>query len=513
MSVNQPTDKGSKASPRTRRRRWPKRVLIGTSALVLFAALLVGAGIGYIAYRNHQIHHVRVVGLQRPAVSGPQVGVQTFLLIGSTSRCVLNNQQTAAFGSCAAGVTGVNSDVIMLLRADQQTHTVSILSIPRDFVLQNVRPGEFHKVDAALADGPSQLVAVIEQDFGIPINHFVELNFDSFQGIVNALGGVHMYFPDRVFDAESALNITTPGCHLLNGFQALAVVRARHMSYWVHGVEYYDGSGDLGRIIRDHEFLRVLASEVSHRGLGNLATDNAIIGSLAPQLTVDSGLSVTDMINLVLAFHSVNPNTAPQTTLPNIEDHTDYIYEGYDYGSVVLPSYPQDQQAVDSFLGLSSPPGSHIAPHSVTVSVLDGMSDPATASTTSAKLAALGFKVRGIGSTTAVGPLAETIVYYSRGHLLDAERVMQSLSGIVSMARGSTSDGADVTVVTGSNFAVRAPQHRKPGTPTSSPPPTTQPGAATPPGGSGPPGAVLEAPSPPTQQLPSYDPRACPGNP
>ena len=88
--------------------------------------------------------------------------------------------------------------------------------------------------------------------------------------------------PDRVYDAQSGLNITTPGCHELNGFEALALVRARHMNYWENGVEEYDGSGDLGRIVRDHEFLRILASAVSARGLGNPLVDNDLLGEIAP---------------------------------------------------------------------------------------------------------------------------------------------------------------------------------------------------------------------------------------
>lgn len=51
------------------------------------------------------------------------------------------------------------------------------------------------RVDSALAYGPSQLVAAIEEDLGIPFNHYVVLNFDSFGIVVNEFGGVAMYFP------------------------------------------------------------------------------------------------------------------------------------------------------------------------------------------------------------------------------------------------------------------------------------------------------------------------------
>ncbi len=474
-----------------RAHRWARRLSLGVLVLVLFVGGLTGAAFAYVAYRNHQIHRVRVGSLQVSA--GPNVGTQTFLMIGSTSRCVLNGKQANAFGSCAQGITGVNSDVVMLLRADQANHTVRILSIPRDLVLQNVRPGQFHKIDAALADGPTQLVKVIEQDFGIPINHFVELNFDSFQGIVNSIGGIRMYFPTPEKDLYSSLNIKTKGCHLLNGFEALAVVRARHLEYGSH-LQYYDGSGDLGRIIRDHEFLRVLAGQVASHGLGNPISDNSLIGSIAPQLTVDSGLSVTDMINLVLTFHGISPSAVPQWTLPNIEDHADYMYQGYDYGSVVFPAYPQDQRVIDQFLGLSTPPSSSLPASSVTLSVVDGTANPAGTARASSKLSALGFHVISGGSATPVGPVSEAIVYYKAGHLAQAQRVADSLTGIVSLAEGPTAAGANVTLVTGSNFSVVPlhPHH-----------------AAHPSPADVNPLSMLGPVSAGLQSLPWYDPRGC----
>jgi LCP family protein required for cell wall assembly len=512
-------------------------LLRASVALLAVVIALAGAEIAYVAFRYHEVKHVKVRGLVTPPTKGPNVGVQTFLLIGSTSRCVLNNKQTGAFGSCAQGITGVNSDVILLLRADQKTNSVSVLSIPRDLVMNNVRPGQFYKIDAALADGPGQLVAAIEQNFGIPINHFVDLNFDSFQSVVNALGGIKMYFPYRVYDDSSGLHIRKTGCVYLDGFNALALVRARNYWYYKNGQWVEDGSGDLGRIIRVHEFLRVLATAVSKQGLGNPLTDNSLLTAVAPDLEIDSQLSLGDMVDLLRAFHGTSIASVPELTMPNIENFADYIYEGYDYGSVVLPTYPQDQQTVDKFLGLSRPPGSSVPPGKVTVSVTDGSGVAGQATTTADQFSSLGFHVVGTSSATPVSTIAETVVYYKPGDLLDAERIVEDIHGIVAMAQGPTLDGADVTVVTGSEFLVIVP-HRSTGsvtttttasttsttttttstgkktkkhktskattTTTTAPKNTTTttiPSAAN----------TLGPPSAAVQALPSYDPRACPG--
>ena len=195
--------------------------------------------------------------------------------------------------------------------------------IPRDLFIPNARSTGANKVDAGLFQGLTQLVAAIEEDFGIPIQHAVSLNFDQFANIVDALGGINMSFPMSVFDAESGLNVQAATCVHLNGTQALEVVRARHLQYdsGDRPVSYaedwpQENLSDLARIRRDHEFLRVLGAAVAKQGLGNPITDLNLINSVKSDLTFDQSWSVNDMANLVLDFHSVNIGSVPQLTLP-----------------------------------------------------------------------------------------------------------------------------------------------------------------------------------------------------
>ncbi len=131
-------------------------------------------------------------------------------------QCALS-VQNPAYGLCSEGVTGVNSDVILILHLNPSKRTVSVLSIPRDLFVPNARATGANKIDAALYEGPSQLVAAIEEDFGIPIQHYVELNFDTFANVVDTLGGVSMYFPEPVFDAYSGLDIRRPDASTSTG--------------------------------------------------------------------------------------------------------------------------------------------------------------------------------------------------------------------------------------------------------------------------------------------------------
>ena len=314
--------------------------------------------------------------------------------------------QNPAYGLCSQGVNGVNSDVVMILHLNPANHTLAILSVPRDLFVPNARSDGANKIDAALFQGPDQLIDAIEEDYGIPIQHFVELNFDSFINVVNALGGIKMYFPEPVYDAYSGLNIQTTGCLQLNGTQALQVVRARHVQYKGPGVTSNNPSNwpqeaqsDIARIRRDHEFLRVLATAVKSKGLSNPLTDQQLVSSVVSQLTVDSSFSASAMIDLVLGYHDVDVTTAPQLTLPvAVDQFGSYTYQGGSYGDVEFPVEPQDHDAVDQFLGLGSgnedtySGGALPAPSSVTVSVMNGTGAYNQATDTASSLAALGFK-------------------------------------------------------------------------------------------------------------------------
>jgi LCP family protein required for cell wall assembly len=518
---------GRAGSDRSRRRRRIKRAVLIS---VIVVVVLLGGGVGYAYYLTHDLTRVDVRGLHGAATTGQEAGTENILMVGSTSRCALA-VQNPAYGLCSEGVNGVNSDVIMILHADPAHHRLALLSIPRDLFIPNARSDGPNKVDAALFQGISQVVAAIEEDFGIPIQHTVSLNFDQFANVVDALGGINMSFPESVFDANSGLNVQAATCVHLNGTQALAVVRARHLQYksptttspyaenWPQ-----ESLSDLARIRRDHEFLRVLASAVAKQGLGNPITDINLINSVKADLTFDQSWPVSDMANLSLDFHSVDISSVPQLTLP-VAVVTDpngagggLVYQGVGYGDVEFPAQLQDQQAIDQLLGISpttdSMTGTPLpAASSVTVSVMNGTGAYNQATDTASALDALGFHTVGVGDTSATGDIAETVVYYgSTSPTVEAaaEAVVRSMTGSVIMAYDPSrvADGAQVTVVTGTQFAVNPPAaDAAPTTGVGAASPTTTVPATT--TTTAPTSSAIAAPSSTTSALEPWDPRAC----
>ena len=307
---------GGPTAPRTRprsRRRWLRRTLITLGVVIVL--IVAGVAADYF-YLGSLVNRTPVNSLQS---SGQQINI---LLIGSTTRCGLTTQNKA-YGLCSQGITGVNADIDMILHLNTATRQASLLSIPRDLFIPNARVGNNpNKIDAALYNGPSQLVTAIEEDLAIPINHYVELNFDTFASVVDALGGVEMYFPVPIYDAESGLNIERAGCKLLDGYHALQVVRARHLQIQPNPSNHdphtwpQEGLSDLARIRRTHEFLRVIAAKIASRGLSNPFTDQAIARAVLPDLTVDSGFGEGSMVHLAEEFAHTSISTVPQLHLP-----------------------------------------------------------------------------------------------------------------------------------------------------------------------------------------------------
>ncbi len=464
----------SRRRPKRVRSRRRKIVVRGAISLGVVLVLLIGAVVGDYYYLGSLLHRQHVGHLQS---EGSSVNI---LLIGSTTRCGLK-VQNQAYGTCAEGVTGVNSDIDMVVHLDPATHSVSLLSIPRDTFVPNARTTGANKIDAALYQGPTQLVAAIEEDFGIPINHYVELNFDTFAAVVNALGGVRMYFPMPVFDAYSGLYVPHPGCLLLDGYRALQVVRARHLQIQTNPavtnrVDWtYEALSDIARIRRTHEFLRVLAAKVSARGLGNPLTDQSIASSVLGDLTVDTGFSEGTMVSLARTFAHTNIANVAQETFPvvGVNSPNGYQYEGYSYGSIVFPVEPTGYSLIDQLFGASidmSPFTNHAlpAPSTFKVSIENGSGITNQAGTIAAGLKAKGYDVSSVGNRTPTGPITETVVWYGgtpppdhtdwkNPGLEAAQSVMSQIEGpaIMGYDPSLVTPGALVTVQTGTGLTLK----------------------------------------------------------
>ena len=318
-----------------------KKTVVALCSLVVLIAAAVGGGYGYVWYRYNQINKVHI-NAEVAAASGSPF---TILVIGSDSRV---GESSQAFGS-ASVVTGQRSDVVQLWRVTPSTKQIQILSIPRDTVVSMLPPdtsqyGTYNRINSSFNTGADQLVKTITANFGIQINHVVQVDFAGFQDAVNALGGIYLDFPYPAKDAYSGLDITTPGCQLLNGAQALAVARARHYEYYSHGYWQFDGTSDFGRIQRQDVFIRSLIT--SAKSKVNPLTVNAFIGSIHEGVIIDDGFGINELIGLALDYRSFDPSNLPAQTLA-----TEAANDFGDLGDVLTVQQPQAQQQLVNMFG------------------------------------------------------------------------------------------------------------------------------------------------------------------
>ena len=192
-----------------------------------------------------------------------------------------------------------------------------------------------NKLNAAFAAGPNDkdpsgtgangLVQTIQNTFGIPISHWIVVNFFGLMDAVNALGGVSMDVPYPVRDYGacgpggsytncSGLDITTTGCQVLSGYQALALSRSRDFEYYKDGEWHSDGSGDIGRIERQNLMIEAVVNKA--KSTYNPITAASFIASLTHDVTLDNKLGATALLSLAQRYHAFSGSSLVSYVLP-----------------------------------------------------------------------------------------------------------------------------------------------------------------------------------------------------
>ena len=459
-----PPDEGP--FPPYRRRRWPRRVLIGLNVFIAVCLLAVGSLYGYVSFRLGQIRRINIIGLSIGPAPGATVGnggggpPMNILVVGSDTRSALSTTDNNQFGSGSA-VGGQRSDTIMIVHVNPGAGTASLLSIPRDLWVPIPGQGS-NRINSAFDTSADLLVRTIQDDLGIPINHFVEVNFDSFRQVVNALNGIKFWYPEPVRDNDngvndSGLNITTPGCYTLSGDMALSLVRTRHLQYYSNGSWHFEGESDLARIRRQQLFVKKVIAKAESTGLANLTQINGVVGGVVSNLTVDSAFSQHLMLSLARRYRNFNPSNLPTSTLPT-------------YGAVVggadvlLLQEPQAQAAIDAWEGIAPPTtsttsgpsgssGSSVSPSSVSVGVLNGSGVSHQASSAVTSLRSAGFKaaISGSGSASSFS-YGTSVIEYAPGDTASAQLLQGDLVGGATLQTDGSLSPGTLLLITGASY-------------------------------------------------------------
>ncbi len=330
------------------RRTWPERLAIGAS---LIAAVLCFATAGGLVAAYMVLHQRRVVEITNPAEERPTAdagaapagpsttspsadgtvarqqdapttttpptfppadpAAKNFLVTGADNGACIdpNSPFAAAFGDRED--MGERSDTIMVFRVDPSASRVAVLSFPRDLYVTIAGSGNQARINSAYErDEPQRLIDTIYENFGVGVDHFIQVDFCAFKTLVDAVGGVSVPFRYPARDTHTGLNVPTTGCFKFDGEHALAYVRSRYYEYEDppgSGNWEQDQSFDLGRISRQQDFLRRTLSSVLAKGPLNPRVARGLIKSATQYIVTDSGLSPAKLLEFAGVLDDVEP--------------------------------------------------------------------------------------------------------------------------------------------------------------------------------------------------------------
>ena len=326
-----------------RRRTWPQRLVIAFNVFLVMTCLSSAYA---LAFYNRQLSDIPRVSLQSTLNrTSSQTDPQNFLIVGADNAEGLDATDPVVAGR---NIKENLTDTIMILRIDPNQEKAWLLSLPRDLYLPIGNNRGKDRINTALAlGGPELLIQTINENFGIKIDHFLQVNFNGFKQLVDAIDGVNVYFNYPAKDDNTGLNVSEPGCALLTGDQALAYARSRHYTAKIDGRWQEDPTSDHGRIARQQYFIKQALKKAIDKGARNPIQMGNLLGVAQNWVVIDDTLTPENILDLGARFNAFNPEDLK-------------VYEPYTHGgmagaaSVLFLDEQPSQEILNIFRGVDA---------------------------------------------------------------------------------------------------------------------------------------------------------------
>lgn len=290
------------------------RIITSLSVGVVVLASVSWLGLGHISGKIARISVFS--GLEdRPEKTSKALN---YLIVGSDTREGLSKEELKELrvGSTATAAGG-RSDTMLLVHISKDRDKAFLVSFPRDSLVtipahtssngESQIPARQNKLNAAFSFGGAPLlIETIEAETNLKIDHYIEVSFAGFAGIVNALGGVDVCTKVDIDDPKSHL-VLSAGTHTLNGIEALKYVRTRD----------FDGRGDIGRMQRQQEFMSSILNKATSTGvlLNPIKIVNFMNAAIST-IKMDENLSKEDLLNLAKQMRGLSSGNVRTLTVP-----------------------------------------------------------------------------------------------------------------------------------------------------------------------------------------------------
>jgi LCP family protein required for cell wall assembly len=288
------------------------------------------------------------------------------------------------------------SDTVMLVRADPNTQSISLLSFPRDLIVDVTcagKPSYRGRINEAYSEcGTRGTLDTVRKLTGIPVHYLITVNFRGFRQLVDSIGGIWLdvdrrYFNDRGGPSGYATINLHPGYQRLGGYQALDFVRYRH------------ADSDLYRLARQQLFVRAFKAQIASEF--SATTLPRVVSTITKNVEVGRGGNAELDGRTVLRYahfaYYLPPGHFFQSRIDGLEGYAELTTSPENIARAVQefsqPDVESPQKATQVALGEKPKATKAPAPRETTITVLNGNGVEGAASTTSYLLSQRGYSM------------------------------------------------------------------------------------------------------------------------
>lgn len=359
------------------------------------------------------------------------------------------------------------TDSMIVLTVDPLTKSAGMLSIPRDLWVPIPGYGE-GRINTAnyMGDaydypggGPALAARTVQYNLGIPIHHYVRVDFSAFVEVVDLIGGIDIYVPEEINDPlypgpnydYDPLYIPAGWVHM-NGELALKYARTRHT-----------GKGDFDRAARQQQVLLAILDKVTRLNLlpQLLPQVPKIWETVRDSVVMDPNLTLDKMVRLAHLATQI-----PRENIRNavIDETCTEMWTTPDGQQVLVPVRDRIREVRDYVFMMptvtpkSEDPAARLTAEAAVVHVRNGTTTPGLAQKTAEYLQAKGISVAQYGNADRQDYASSVILIYT-GKRFTAETIARllGLPATALVETAATENGVDITVILGADFRFPTP--------------------------------------------------------
>ena len=317
-----------------------QRIFVLFNIVLAVVTILAGTGLLYANWKlgNRQVVAIDTVDDSDGNLNLPEGDrtAKNFLITGSDNNACISKDSPFYGGFGERSAYGSRSDSLMVVRVNPIDNQAAILSFPRDMWVKQAGSSRSNRINANFnKNGPNRLNRTLKENFGINIDHYINVDFCAFAAIVDAVGGVRVPFQYKARDKRTGFKVLRARvCYTFQGDHALAYMRSRHYTWFDPATRRWrtDGTSDYGRISRQQDFMKRVIRKALEKARTNPRVATGIMNAALKNIITDDKLTPLTVLQLGQAMKNFDTATMGSYTMPG----TGTVI---DNAAVILPDF------------------------------------------------------------------------------------------------------------------------------------------------------------------------------